>query len=84
MQVVGLIVYGVLTPLPTIFQLYRDGHSVLLVEETGVPEDNHRASCKLNRTFNISLTICIVTHFITGDNQYFTPLLILLSPCSKT
>ena len=47
-----------LTPLPTIFQLYRDGHSVLLVEETGVPEDNHRASCKLNRSFNIFCMYC--------------------------
>jgi hypothetical protein len=29
-----------LTPLSTIFQLYR-GWSVLLVKETGVPEGNH-------------------------------------------
>jgi hypothetical protein len=28
-------------PLSTIFQLYRGGH-VLLVEETGVPGENHR------------------------------------------
>ena len=31
---------GCLTPLSTIFQLYRGG--VLLVEETGVPGENHR------------------------------------------
>ena len=30
-----------LTPLSTIFQLYRDG-SVLLMEEYGVPAENHR------------------------------------------
>ena len=30
-----------LTPLSTIFQLYR-GRSVLLVEETGIPGENHR------------------------------------------
>jgi hypothetical protein len=29
-----------LTPLSTIFQLYRDG-SVLLMEEYGVPAENH-------------------------------------------
>ena len=28
------------TPISTIFQLYRDG--VLLVEETGIPDENHR------------------------------------------
>ena len=31
---------GCLTPLSTIFQLYRGG--VLLVEETRVPGENHR------------------------------------------
>ena len=30
-----------LTPLSTVFQLYRCGQS-LLVEETGVPRENHR------------------------------------------
>ena len=30
-----------LTPLSTIFQLYRGGHAALLMEETGVPEENH-------------------------------------------
>jgi len=30
-----------LTPLSTIFQLYHGGQ-VLLVEETGVPEENHQ------------------------------------------
>ena len=36
-----LVVVWCLTPHSTIFQLYRGG-SVLLVEETGVPEENHR------------------------------------------
>ena len=31
-----------LTPLSRIFQLFRDGHAVLLVEETGVPGESHR------------------------------------------
>jgi hypothetical protein len=30
-----------LTPLSTIFQLYRGSQSVLLVEEIGVPRENH-------------------------------------------
>ena len=32
---------GCLTPLSTIFQLYRGGQ-ILLVEETKVPGENHR------------------------------------------
>jgi len=31
-----------LTPLSTKFQLYRGGQSVIMVEETGVPVENHR------------------------------------------
>jgi hypothetical protein len=33
------MVYGILTPLSTIFQLYRE--SVLLMEENGVPGENY-------------------------------------------
>ena len=29
-------------PLSTIFQIYRGGQFVLLVEETGVPRENHQ------------------------------------------
>jgi hypothetical protein len=40
------IVWGLglwsLTPLSTIFQLYRTWWSVLLVGETGVPGENHQ------------------------------------------
>ena len=38
---IDMFVYGVLTPLSTIFQLYR-WRSVLLVEETRVPGENHQ------------------------------------------
>jgi hypothetical protein len=46
--------YGLwcLTPLSTIFRLYRGRHgtSVLLVEETGVPEENHRPAASHRQT----------------------------------
>jgi hypothetical protein len=36
-----ILVLWCLMPLSTLFQLYRDG-SVLLVQETGKPGENHR------------------------------------------
>jgi len=36
-----------LTPLSTMFQLYRGGQFLLLLEETGVPGENHRTTDKL-------------------------------------
>jgi hypothetical protein len=35
------LIFGVLTPLSTIFQLYH-GDQFLVVEEAGVPGENHR------------------------------------------
>jgi hypothetical protein len=35
-------IFGVLTPLSAIFQLYH-GRPVLVVEEAGVPGENHRS-----------------------------------------
>jgi len=40
-----------LTPLSTIFQLYRD--SVLLVEEIGVPGENHRPAANHWQTVSL-------------------------------
>jgi len=36
-----ILIFGVLTPLSTIFQLYH-WRPVLVVEEAGVPGENHR------------------------------------------
>ena len=44
----GLVGLWCLTPLSTTFQLYRD--SVLLVEKTGVPGENHRTTCRKSLT----------------------------------
>jgi hypothetical protein len=35
------LIFGVLMPLSTIFQLYH-GNQFLVVEEAGVPRENHR------------------------------------------
>jgi hypothetical protein len=41
-------------PLLTIFHLYRGGH-VLLVEETGVPGENHDLSQVTDKLYHIML-----------------------------
>jgi hypothetical protein len=37
---IDLLIFGVLTPLSTIFQLYH-GDQFLVMEEAGVPGENH-------------------------------------------
>jgi hypothetical protein len=45
-------------PLSTIFQLYR-GQSVLLVEETGGPRENHRLAARFVGDFYMGNIICV-------------------------
>ena len=65
-----------LKPLSTIFQLYRGGHTVLLMDETGVPGENHRPAKSHWQTFShnvISSTPSlggIRTHNISGDRHW--------------
>ena len=54
-----------LTPLSTIFQLYR--WSILLVEETGVPGENHRPADNVINTYTTSPIWLIVKDFILSQ-----------------
>ena len=42
-------------PLSTIFQIYRGGQFVLLVEETGVPVENHPPTASHIKVFKPSI-----------------------------
>jgi hypothetical protein len=63
-----------LTPLSTIFQLYRHG-SVLLLKEIGVPGENHQSVASHCQTLshNVALStlrlIRVQTHNVSGDRH---------------
>ena len=63
-----------LTPLSTIFQLYRGGH-VFLVEETGGPAENHRPVASQWQTLSHNVVLStphlrgIQTHNVSGDTD---------------
>ena len=78
-----------LTPLSTIFQLYRE--SVLLVEETGVPRENHRPVASHWQTLSHNVVSSTPRHELKQDylnllNIYITKTLMasvrLLHLCS--
>ena len=57
-------------PLSTIFQLYHGGHSVyLLVDETGVPGENHRQTFSHNVISSTPSLGGIRTHNVSGDKH---------------
>ena len=59
-----------LTPLSTIFQLLFSWRSVLLVEETRVPEENHRPYKYHIMLYRVHLAmIGIRTHNFSGNRN---------------
>jgi hypothetical protein len=70
---VGLFVWWCLTPLSTIFQLYRV-KSILFLEETGVPEENHQPVASHWQTLSHNVVhlalIETQTHNISGDRHW--------------
>jgi hypothetical protein len=73
----SMTIYGLwwLTPLSTIFQLYRFWLSVLLVEEIGVPRENHRPATSHWQTLPSNVVSSIPrlsgirTHNVSSDGQ---------------
>ena len=45
-----ILIFGVLTPLSTIFQLYHAWRPVLVVEEAGVPGESHLPQGRIQGT----------------------------------
>jgi len=61
-----------LTPLSTIFQLYRSWQSVLLVEENGKPGENHRPVASHGQTLSHNVVLSTPQHveiMMTATNQ---------------
>jgi hypothetical protein len=73
-----------LLPLSTIFQLFRGG--VLLVEETGVPRENHWPAASHRQTLSHNVASStprlsgILTHNVSGDRHWLHMLLEIQLP----
>jgi hypothetical protein len=83
--------YWCLTPLSTIFQIYR-GRQFLLVEETGVPGENHRPVAShwqyyIEYTsawtgFELTTLLVISTDWLGSNKSNYHMITIATAPCS--